>query len=288
MKKLKSKILTFAFLLCIMLPCMFMLTACLKGNDCTHEWFIEARPTFTSEGYVACSNCNEGKFDLPKLGSNEYVQDTTNPDYTTYTYTKDGKDFKFYSSNFEFSFSVGGAFEYACVESYNGTNTEIVIPETVVSVNGEVPVTTISQGAFYNKTNITKVTLPSRLTRIEGNAFSGCTSLTSINLEEGLKEILSNAFRGTPFKEIVVPDSVTMLGAAFTDCNNLEKLTVPLGNSPHSALRMGYLFGDNVNSTDNVPASLKEVVVSGNATTISGHAFSCCENLQRVVFSNNI
>ncbi len=62
--------------------------------------------------------------------------------------------------------------------SYNGTETEITLPDTIQGNNYS-----IYQFAFYNNDNITKVTIGSGVTSIGNSAFSGCDNLTTVTFE---------------------------------------------------------------------------------------------------------
>lgn len=61
--------------------------------------------------------------------------------------------------------------------SYNQSYGNVVkIPPTI----GGIPVTSIGNNAFYGKSNITSITIPSGVTSIGDSAFNGCAALTQI------------------------------------------------------------------------------------------------------------
>ena len=71
---------------------------------------------------------------------------------------------------------------------------EVDIPESV-SVNGvSYPVTTVSDGAYQNNTNITSVTVPESVTNIGANAFNGCSNLGNVSVGKSVTNIGSKAF----------------------------------------------------------------------------------------------
>ena len=90
--------------------------------------------------------------------------------------------------------NIGGSYS---VTGYEGTDTEVIIPETYRGL----PVTMIAENAFAGQSTVTSVTIQDGVTSIGGSAFSGCISLTSIT----------------------IPNSVTSIGDhAFSDCDNLQ------------------------------------------------------------------
>ena len=114
--------------------------------------------------------------------------------------------------------------EYVIIKKYNGTDTEIVVPEKIE----DKPVTQIGIRAFANCTEITKITLPETVTGIDAYAFSGCTSLAQINIPEKTEYIGNFAFKGCEkLTEIELPDGLTEIRqGAFNDCD-LLKINIP-------------------------------------------------------------
>ena len=119
--------------------------------------------------------------------------------------------------------------------------TEAVIPEGVTEIGGFV---------FSNARKLSKVTLPSTLTRIGEKAFA-YSGLKQVVIPEGVTEIGEEAFTSakdlakaalpstltrigkrtfynTGLRELTVPEGVTDIGEeAFDSCGSLEKLTLP-------------------------------------------------------------
>ena len=106
--------------------------------------------------------------------------------------------------------------KYIVIDTYIGTETEVVIPDTI-NVDGEkIKVTTIGIAAFFNCYLLTSIIIPDSVTTIGNSAFYGCSSLTSIT----------------------IPDSVTTIdSSAFGDCSSLtiycEAASKPSGWSPY-------------------------------------------------------
>lgn len=79
--------------------------------------------------------------------------------------------------------------EDGVLTSYQGTESELKIPDTVRS---------IAANAFANQNNITKVTVSGNLDKIETNAFSNCANLKTIKCDGYIKEIETLAFSNCP------------------------------------------------------------------------------------------
>ncbi len=71
------------------------------------------------------------------------------------------------------------------LEKYNGTDSEVVIPEGV---------TVIGKKAFERNKTIKKVTLPSTLTTIDDYAFQYCANLMIPDFPSGMHSIGNGAF----------------------------------------------------------------------------------------------
>ena len=116
--------------------------------------------------------------------------------------------------------------KYAVITGFDDSSiTDIVIPETVASSNGEIIVKTIANEAFDSNDNIVSVTIPDSVTTIGEHAFSSCFNLKTITISENsqLTTIGEYAFRDcSSLTSIFIPDSVTTIGReVFRDCSNL-------------------------------------------------------------------
>ena len=92
---------------------------------------------------------------------------------------------------------------------------------------------TKSSPAPWSGTGVETVTLDKRLQRVGNYAFVDCRSIANLDLPQNLRSIGTAAFAGcTGLKKLTFPQKLTNIGAAFTDCENLEELTFTEENQP--------------------------------------------------------
>lgn len=98
----------------------------------------------------------------------------------------------------------------------------------LTSVTLSSKLTRIPQMFFHSCKALTKINIPDSVTFIGNNAFGQCVSLTEIVLPNGLENIDNNAFRGcSGLKDITIPNSVTSIGDnAFAGCTNLTNIYI--------------------------------------------------------------
>ncbi|MDY2815862.1 MAG: leucine-rich repeat protein [Bullifex sp.] len=89
-------------------------------------------------------------------------------------------------------------------------------------------VTSIGNGAFWDCTSLTSVTIGNSVTSIGEWAFCNCSSLTSINIPDSVTSIGEGAFVDcSSLTSITIPDSVTSIGSsAFFDCSSLSEIRI--------------------------------------------------------------
>lgn len=190
----------------------------------------------------------------------------------------------------------------AVIESPDGYSGEITIPETVtveVSHYYEMyertyTVTAISEGAFRDCEQLTRVNLPSTIYEIEDNAFYGCTALTDITIPSSV-EVMGDAVFGycTSLQSAEIPASVYGLGwNTFYCCSSLTSVTLP----PYLSSLNGTFFGCTSLKSVELPeyllsldgtftgcTSLETVVVPSLVETIGERTFDGCAELTMVV-----
>ena len=197
----------------------------------------------------------------------------------------------------KYELSSDGSF--ATVVGYEGTATDIHFLKEYEGA----PVTKIGANAFKENKDITSVTIHNGIKEIEGWAFFECSSLTSLKFENGsaLTIIHQYVFQSTALSKLVIPESVTHIGAlAFAGCLSLNSITVPsttlIGDS--AFYNTGY-FNNEDNWENgvlyigthliNVKLEYKgEVIVKEGTTTIAGSAFCYRQDVTRVVMPDSV
>lgn len=87
-----------------------------------------------------------------------------------------------------------------------------------------------SMGKLIDRT-LSKVTIPSDVTKIGYGAFSYCTNLKTVAIHNGVTEIRNSAFSYcTSLTDVTLPNTlVTVLPTAFQSCTALEFVTLEKG-----------------------------------------------------------
>jgi PKD repeat protein len=157
------------------------------------------------------------------------------------------------------------------ISGYTGGGGAVAIPGTV---NG-YPVGSIGADAFYDRTDLTVVTIPDTVTNIGNQAFEDSTNLTRVALGNGLINIGSKAFYGTGLTNVVIPTSIVRIGSgAFGDCPRLTAISVDAGNPVFSSLS-GVLYDNGQTTLIQFPAGrFVDYAVPGTVTNIGDYAFS--------------
>ena len=141
---------------------------------------------------------------------------------------------------------------------YNGTETDVVIPDTVKYISS----------AFEENKTVTRASIPDTVTGLGSSAFERCKNLTEVTIPNSVTSIGPSAFsKCTNLTEVVIPNSITSIEEwTFNECTNLSKVTIP-----DSVTYIGHrAFYDT---------SLAEVMVPSSVTQIVGEAFGNCGNL---------
>ncbi len=154
-----------------------------------------------------------------------------------------------------------GVTKISAFSFYGAAIESLTIPESV---------TEIGRAAFYNCSGITELSIPSSVTKIDAFAFAMCTGFTNI----------------------VVPSNVEILGNyVFLGCENLQSITIPFVgsrkltediNSTATGVKFSSIFG----TSDDIPASLKTVTVTGNL--IPSYSFASCRTIENIILSETV
>ncbi len=117
-----------------------------------------------------------------------------------------------------------------------------VAPKGIASsVEIPVGVTEIGDGAFYQCTNLTKVTIPDSVTTIDDDAFHSCAALDTVIMGEGVTTIDSYAFADcSNLTEITIPTSVTTISYSAFMGTGITEVTIPKGVTTINDRAFGY------------------------------------------------
>lgn len=170
----------------------------------------------------------------------------------------------------------------------------------------------IADGAFYNRTNVTKITLANTVTHIGEYAFENCKKLTSIQLGTALLEIKTLAFnKCSALTNVQIPATVMAIGdEAFKHCAALTSILVDGNNATYKEIDgnlyskdgktliqyaigktdTSFVIPDTVESIGHSAfaycLALEKVEISSTVRSIDFYAFYGCQNLSEVVFVN--
>mmetsp|Transcript_21575 Transcript_21575/g.53361 ORF Transcript_21575/g.53361 Transcript_21575/m.53361 type:complete len:833 (-) Transcript_21575:717-3215(-) len=155
----------------------------------------------------------------------------------------------------------------------------------------------ISNGLFNGCEGLYDVNVPSTVTEIGSRAFEGSRSLSDLELPYGLLKIGSGAFSDSGIELLHVPCTVEVIGeSAFMHCDELRTVILP----PKLEIIREETFDCCTQLSEiNIPASITEVGDFAfsdcgslksldfsrccNLSRIGEHAFSCCEELCKVL-----
>ena len=191
---------------------------------------------------------------------------------------------------------------YIVITGYNGSNTDVVIPE-YIEVNGEqIVVKEILNTAFKNNTEITSLYIPNTVTIIGSAAFYNCYNLT-IYCEASSKpsgwDSSWNSFNRPVVWNCISSFEISDEGLHFVvalDENGDKYITIAgyTGSSTNVVIPSSI----NVNGEDILVKAIASsafydneaitsVTISDNVTTIGSSAFYECSNLTTVTFGEN-
>lgn len=171
--------------------------------------------------------------------------------------TPDGFEFE------EYAFSVK-------ITGYTGGGGAVVVPEKINGKN----VVEIGYRAFFNKLNITTVSLPNTVSSIGAYAFGICENLASINIPDSVITIGARAFEYCrSLHNFEFGKGVQYIGDnAFTSCNELTSVSLPP--------LMTKIYDDSFYGCQN----LAEVTIPAGITLIETSAFRYVPALKDIYF----
>ena len=185
-------------------------------------------PTMDNSGCFETSTYSSATLNVPGASLNAYKS----ADWWRMFSTINSLPFDFYVNGIYYkktsSSTVEVTYKELMAESYSGN---ITIPSTIKVGNVTYKVTAIGIYAFYLCTNLTRVTMPTSVTKIDGCAFEGCSGLTSVGIPTSVTYLGVDAFaRCTGLKSIAIPNSVTEIDQlAFSGCTAMTSASIGSG-----------------------------------------------------------
>ena len=119
---------------------------------------------------------------------------------------------------------------------YTGTDTDVILPDDCNGHSYE-----INDYAFYDRNDITSVTISDGVTAIGEWAFYSCDALASVTFSDSVTKIGKLAFNSCrKLTTLTIPDSVSVIGeSAFIGCDGLVAVIIGTGVTKieHQAFR---------------------------------------------------
>ena len=98
--------------------------------------------------------------------------------------------------------------------------TKFIIPKNILK---------IGENAFISS-KLESINIPDNVITIGRGAFDGCNNLKNIKFNNNLKAIPDMLCNNTALEEVILPDSIDMIGImAFCSCKYLKKIILPKG-----------------------------------------------------------
>lgn len=199
--------------------------------------------------------------------------------------------------------------------SYNGDDTEIVLPSTIEGQNyklreklfsgrDEITSITFTNGVTNIPNNLCleceglkTIVLGDTITRIGDYAFSGCKKLNSVTFGNSLEEIGKMAFYKSAITSANLPNSLkTVMG--FENCDNLASVTLPEGLT---TIGTEAFYGCSKLTEISIPSTVTtigesafrsckftQITIPNGLTEIADYSFAYCTALTSVTIPNSV
>ena len=141
----------------------------------------------------------------------------------------------------------------------------------------------LAQKAFQGANKLTSMDIPNTVETIGTEAFRNMKGLVTVNFQapSKVKELKADVFRACDkLKEVVLPASITEIAAAFYECGELEKITIPAGSKLKTIKASAFATNKK----------LKNFNIEGSCDleTIESNAFANAEKLESFNFPKSV
>lgn len=185
--------------------------------------------------------------------------------------------------------------EYIGTYCFQNTGfTEIFIPRGVTKLSSAVSSTTTGSAALSNNAKLEKVVLHDALTMLGSDVFMNCPNLKTVqyttsdgalNGEEnvvtlpyGLQLIGDNAFTESGVEKVIIPETVTRVGAeAFSNCLSLKEVQYLTSSTRYSTSKTSYTDSVFLGCT-----ALEKIVLNAEIECLPEDIFLGCTALTTI------
>lgn len=149
----------------------------------------------------------------------------------------------------------------------------------------------IADGAFFNCTLLTSITMPDSITRIGSNTFSGCILLDGVTIPNSVNSIERCAFEDCDsMSSITIPNGVTNIGKhAFSDCESLASINVEIDNINYKSID-GNLYSKDGKTLIQyaMGKGLTSFIIPDGTTRVESKAFYGCDSLSSITIPDSM
>ena len=190
-------------------------------------------------------------------------------------------------TNGYFKYKLETEAKTAELTKFSGSQTEVIIPESVTYENVAYSVTILGDASFSGS-SITSITIPSSVTSLGNYCFSACTSLISVTIPSSVTSFGQGCFNYcSSLTSIEIPSSVTSLGGiCFAGCSALLSITVDKNNKVYDSR-------ENCNaiiktSTNTMIQGCKTTVIPSSVTSLGESCFGDCSSLTSIIIPSSV
>ncbi|MDE5566956.1 MAG: leucine-rich repeat domain-containing protein [Muribaculaceae bacterium] len=180
------------------------------------------------------------------------------------------------------TYNSGSSYGYS--PFYEKTNlTELTIGNSVTS---------ISDYAFNGFSGLTSVTIPNSVTSIGSSAFYGCSGLTSVTIPNSVTSISGYAFYGcSGLTAVSIGNSVTSIGnSAFYGCSGLTAVNIT-DIASWCNISFGYYDANPLYYAHNLylnEEKVENLIIPETVRSIKDYVFYGCSGLTSVTIPNSV
>ncbi|MDY4145232.1 MAG: leucine-rich repeat protein [Bacilli bacterium] len=276
-------------------------TITIIGNNGSINYDVDYESTFNLSVQYK-NNYNFEGYYLEQYGQGEQITDLNGNSTNPYTYNYNITVYASYTYYVNFIANGGNEVETVIYHENECLDNNILTTKNGKTFDGWFTDEMLSSPVSYLKSlgNITlyakwmEEVLPTEFiyetfqnsVTITGSTYDGTDLIIPSHIGGKLVIVIEeNSFKNTSQIKIVeIPETVRIIEqGAFSECNLVEKITLPSIGDGKNNTHLGCIF----DSSNNVPSSLKEVIVTVQ-TCIPERAFENCDMIERITLPNTV